>query len=64
MQQRGHSYKILQDGYYWPTLHKDAQHYTSHCDECQRMGNLQREMKFPYSPRSHWNLLTSGVWTL
>jgi hypothetical protein len=26
------SYKILQTGYYWPTLHRDAQQYPSHCD--------------------------------
>jgi hypothetical protein len=23
------TYNILQDGYYWPTLHRDAHHYIS-----------------------------------
>jgi hypothetical protein len=29
--------KVLNAGYYWPTLHKDAREYVSRCDECQRM---------------------------
>jgi hypothetical protein len=35
---KGTTYKTLQVGYYWLNLHKDAQQYTSHFDECQRMG--------------------------
>lgn len=30
--------KILNIGYCWPTLHKDAVKYTRGCDRCQRMG--------------------------
>lgn len=29
--------KILNAGYYWPTLHIDAAKYTRKCDRCQRM---------------------------
>jgi hypothetical protein len=32
------NYKILQVGYYRPTLHRYAHHYISPYDECQRMG--------------------------
>ena len=30
--------KILNIGYYWPTLHKDATQYAKKCDKCQQMG--------------------------
>jgi hypothetical protein len=33
------TYKILQLGYYWPTIFKDAKKYVDGCDDCQRMGN-------------------------
>jgi hypothetical protein len=58
------TYKILQAGYYWPTLHRDAQQYTFTVMNVKGWGSLPREMKFPCSPRYHWNHLTSGVWTL
>jgi hypothetical protein len=32
------TYKILQSGYYWPTIFKYANKYVAICDECQRMG--------------------------
>jgi hypothetical protein len=32
------TYKILQSGYYWPTIFKDAKKYVASCDDCQRMG--------------------------
>ena len=32
------SYKVLQAGYYWTTLHGDVVDYFSKCDDCQRMG--------------------------
>eukprot|EP00253_Pinus_taeda_P030241 PITA_30241 len=34
------AFKILQAGYYWPTLHQDVRRYISQCDPCQRMGKL------------------------
>jgi hypothetical protein len=45
------TYKILQVGYYWPTLHRDARQYTSHCDECQRMGKHTRKNEMPLQPQ-------------
>eukprot|EP00253_Pinus_taeda_P002627 PITA_02627 len=32
------AFKILQAGYYWPSLHQYVKRYTSQCDRCQRMG--------------------------
>eukprot|EP00253_Pinus_taeda_P035107 PITA_35107 len=32
------AFKILQAGYYWPTLHQDVRRYIGQCDQCQRMG--------------------------
>ena len=41
------AFKILQAGYYWPTLHQDVRRYTSQCDQCQRMGNPLQRIKCP-----------------
>ena len=30
------THKILRDGYYWPTLFKDAHAHVRKCDACQR----------------------------
>ena len=37
------AYKILRQGYYWPTMHRDAQEFVRRCDECQRYANIQRQ---------------------
>ena len=50
---RGHfvgdrtSQKILQSGFYWPTLFKDCYEWVKHCDRCQRMGNINRRNEMP-----------------
>jgi hypothetical protein len=43
--------KVLQSGFYWPTLFKDARKFILSCDECQRFGNISRrnEMSMNYS---------------
>ncbi|KAL4346483.1 hypothetical protein GQ457_17G000070 [Hibiscus cannabinus] len=41
--------KVLQSGFYWPTLFKDAHNYYKACDRCQRTGNISRnEMPLQY----------------
>ena len=30
-------HKVLQMGYYWPSIFHDAQNYVRRCDSCQRM---------------------------
>lgn len=44
------TFKVLQAGYYWPTLHQDARRYTRRCDQCQRMGKPTREDEIPLQP--------------
>lgn len=31
--------KILQCGYYWPTIYRDAHDLAQSCDQCQWLGN-------------------------
>ena len=42
--------KVLQSGFYWPSLFKDAHQYVSTCDKCQRMGNISRKDEPPMHP--------------
>ena len=41
--------KVLQSGFYWPTLFKDAHHFVAICDKCQRMGNISKLDEPPMS---------------
>ena len=34
--------KVLQSGFYWPSLFKDGHRFVSTCDKCQRMGSVRR----------------------
>ena len=45
------AHKVLQSGFYWPTLFKDARKFVLSCEECQRIGNISRrqEMLMNYS---------------
>ena len=42
--------KVLQSGFYWPSLFKDAHHFVSTCDKCQRMGGISRKDEPPMLP--------------
>ena len=44
------SAKVLQSGFYWPTLFKDAHHFVSTCYKCQRMGSISRKDEPPIHP--------------
>eukprot|EP00253_Pinus_taeda_P033678 PITA_33678 len=56
------TFKILQAGYYWPTLHQDVRRYISQCDRCQRIGKptprdemlLQPQVNF--EPFEKWGM--------
>lgn len=39
--------KVLQCGYYWPTLFKDAHMFVKKCDKCQRQGNISMRNEIP-----------------
>ncbi|XP_048623798.1 uncharacterized protein LOC106393666 [Brassica napus] len=39
--------KILQAGFWWPTMFRDAQAYIARCDACQRLGNISKRNEMP-----------------
>ena len=39
--------KILQSGFYWPSLFKDSFYFVSNCDKCQRVGNISKKNEMP-----------------
>ena len=39
--------KVLQSGFYWPTLFKDAYVYVKACDVCQKTENISRRNEMP-----------------
>ena len=39
--------KILQSGFFWPTLFKDYFDLVKHCDTCYRMGNISIRNEIP-----------------
>ena len=39
--------KLLQLGFYWPSLFKDAHQFVSTCDKCQRMGGISKQDEPP-----------------
>ncbi|XP_068332811.1 uncharacterized protein [Pyrus communis] len=41
------SLKVLQSGFFWPTLFKDAFDFCSKCDRCPKMGNMSRRNEMP-----------------
>ena len=44
-------HKVLQMGYYWPTIFKDAKKYVQACDSCQRMGRPGQADEMPLQPQ-------------
>ena len=44
------AYKVLNSGYYWPTLFKDVKTYVKSHDNCQRMG---KPVQFDEMPLQH-----------
>ncbi|PIN10844.1 DNA-directed DNA polymerase [Handroanthus impetiginosus] len=39
--------KILQSGFYWPTLFKDAHSFVANCERCHRIGNISKRYEMP-----------------
>ena len=39
--------KVLQCGFYWPTIFKDAYNFWKVCEKCQRLGGLTRRNMMP-----------------
>ena len=41
------AHKILQSGFYWPTIFKDCFEWVKLCDQCQRRGNISKRHEMP-----------------
>jgi hypothetical protein len=41
---------ILQCGFYWPTLFRDAHTYCTSCEHCQKLGSISRRNMMPLNP--------------
>ena len=41
------AHKVLQSGFYCPTLFKDARKFVLSCEECQRIGNISKRQEMP-----------------
>ncbi|KAI3772812.1 hypothetical protein L6452_04006 [Arctium lappa] len=39
--------KVLQSGFYWPTLFKDSHNFVQRCNECQRSGSISQKNEMP-----------------
>ena len=44
------SMKVLQYGFYWPSLFKDAHSMCRECDKCQRLGKISCHQIMPLNP--------------
>ena len=60
-------HKLMQAGYYWPTMQKDVEAYVKACDKCQRFSNIIRQptkelapMMTPW-PFAQWGLDIMGL---
>ena len=42
--------KVLQSGFYWPSLFKDAHTICRECNKCQRLGKISRRHMMPLNP--------------
>ena len=52
--------KVLESGFYWPTLFKDARMFCLTCDRCQRTGSIGARDQMPQSPI--FNVEIFDVW--
>ena len=52
--------KVLECGFYWPTIFKDARTFCITCDRCQRTGNIDARDQMPQTPI--FNEETFDVW--
>lgn len=56
------AFKVLQMGYYWPTLHQDMKKYISQCDWCHRMGKptprdeMAQQPQVTFDPFHKWGM--------
>nr|XP_011459895.1 PREDICTED: uncharacterized protein LOC105350153 [Fragaria vesca subsp. vesca] len=51
--------KVLECGFFWPTIFRDAYMYCTSCDKCQRTGNLGPRDEMPMQPIIHVEIFDS-----
>jgi hypothetical protein len=39
--------KVLQSGFFWPTMFREAREFIARCDRCQRVGNISKRDEMP-----------------
>ena len=44
------AHKILQSGFYWPTIFKDAYDFCKVCERCQKLGSISKRNMMPLNP--------------
>ncbi|XP_074336827.1 uncharacterized protein LOC141673998 [Apium graveolens] len=54
------AYKIIRQGYYWPTIHSDSIAYVQKCPQCQKFSNVPRQS--PSLPASVLSPILFAVW--
>jgi hypothetical protein len=42
--------KILQSGFYWPTMFKDTHTFYKTCENCQKLGSISKRHIMPLNP--------------
>ncbi|CAN6691859.1 unnamed protein product [Malus baccata var. baccata] len=53
--------KVLECGFYWPTIFRDARTFCMSCDRCQRTGNIGPKQQMPQTPIFMLKSLMFGV---
>jgi hypothetical protein len=43
-------HKVLQSGFFWPTIFKDAQFFVKACTRCQQVGEISMRDQMPMNP--------------
>ncbi|XP_074311480.1 uncharacterized protein LOC141647254 [Silene latifolia] len=54
------SRKVLESGFFWPTLFRDAHAIVKTCDRCQRLDNISRKGEMPQTPMLYCEIF--DVW--
>ncbi|XP_074298534.1 uncharacterized protein LOC141629429 [Silene latifolia] len=52
--------KVLESGFFWPTLFRDAHAMVKTCDRCQRVGNISKRGEMPQTPMIYCEIF--DVW--
>ncbi|CAL2254436.1 unnamed protein product [Prunus armeniaca] len=56
------AHKTIRQGYFWSSLHTDAQPFTQKCDKCQRFANIPQLPAEPLTAMvSHWPFAQWGL---